>query len=59
MISGDIAPGAAGDFSRFNNNPFDGQPLFYEDSAPILSSAVARKVIRSAAYHQLSEVVLS
>jgi hypothetical protein len=46
-----------GDFSRSDNNPFDTWPLFYEEAAPILTSAVAQHVIRSTADHQLLELV--
>jgi hypothetical protein len=47
----------SGDFSRSNNNPFDARPLFYEEAAPILSPAVAQRVTRSTADHQLLELV--
>jgi hypothetical protein len=44
-------------FSRSSNIPFDVRPLFYEEAAPILSPAVARKVTRSTADPQLLELV--
>jgi hypothetical protein len=47
----------SGDFSRSNNNPFDARSLFYEEAAPILSPAVAQRVTRSTADHQLLELV--
>lgn len=47
----------AGDFSRFNNNPFDEHPLLREAPAPILGSAVTQCSTWRAAHHQSSELV--
>jgi hypothetical protein len=39
-----------GDFSRFNNNPFDAGPLFLEGRGPKLRSSVANGNVQNAAY---------